>query len=300
MVKSQIFKAFAVIAVFSLFSNTVMAVEILRWDRTPLRIALPVGEERIIEMDRNMRIGLPRAIANSDVLRVQSAGGVLYLKAHESFDIERVRLQDIETGEVILFDLYADKAASSEPVKIVYDTPARQSSKTPSSVASSSRSAGNAASSSSASASVAERVSEALTGNTAATRPRLPAPIVLTRYAAQSLYAPLRTIEEVPGITRSPMRLPTVVTTLLPGYPVEVTPIAGWQYQGYEVTAFQIKNKDAQRAFRLDPRHLQGRFYSATFMHESIHEAGHFDDSTTLFLVTQGSISAALIGGGAL
>ena len=271
------------------------AAEIMRWDRTPLRIGLPVGAERIIEMDRNVRIGLPPTIANPEVLRVQSAGGVLYMKAHEAFDVERVRLQDIETGEVFLFDLYADNSASDEPIRIIYEATSRthtdrtQSSATRKPSSSTPGSVPN---------DVASRVSEAMTGQRSSQA--LPAPIVLTRYAAQSLYAPLRTIESVPGIARAPMRLPESITTLLPAYPFEVKAVAGWQYQGYEVTAFQIRNLDAQRSFQMDPRHLQGRFYSATFMHETLKPAGYLEDSTTLFLVTKGRIAESLIGGGQL
>ncbi len=47
-----------------------------------------------------------------------------------------------------------------------------------------------------------------------------PLPVQLTRYAAQHLYAPLRTVEAVPGI--SPVSLkPAVITSLLPSEPVE-------------------------------------------------------------------------------
>lgn len=276
-------------------SSWINATEIMHWDRTPLRIGLPVGEERLIEMERNVRIGLPPTIANPEVLRVQSAGGVLYLKAHEMFDVERVRLQDIETGEVFLFDLYADQSASNEPIRIVYDAASNVSGQR-----APVRAANTTASTSLPTVpnEVANRVAEAMTGQRSSKA--LPSPIVLTRYAAQSLYAPLRTIESVPGVARSPMRLPETITTLLPAYPFEVKALAGWQYQGYEVTAFQIRNLDPQRSFQLDPRHLQGRFYSATFMHETLTPAGHLEDSTTLFLVTQGRIADALIGGGRL
>lgn len=276
-------------------SSWIQATEIMHWDRTPLRIGLPVGDERIIEMERNVRIGLPPTIANPEVLRVQSAGGVLYLKAHEMFDVERVRLQDIETGEVFLFDLYADQSASNEPIRIVYNAASNVSAqRAPARAAS----ANATTSPSTVPNDVANRVAEAMTGQGSAQS--LPAPIVLTRYAAQSLYAPLRTLESVPGIARAPMRLPETISTLLPAYPFEVKALAGWQYQGYEVTAFQIRNLDAQRSFQLDPRHLQGRFYSATFMHETLNPSDHLEDSTTLFLVTQGRIADALIGGGRL
>ena len=97
------------------------AVEILHWDRKPLDVDLPVGTERVIVLDRNVRVGLPREIADPDTLRVQSAGGAIYLKAGQAFDTQRVRIQDVETNEVVLFDLTAkESGASDEDIKVVF------------------------------------------------------------------------------------------------------------------------------------------------------------------------------------
>ncbi|AFI89588.1 Hypothetical protein W5S_1494 [Pectobacterium parmentieri] len=49
------------------------AVEILRWERLPLAVPLTVGQERIVFVDRNIRVGVPASVG--DRLRVQSAGG---------------------------------------------------------------------------------------------------------------------------------------------------------------------------------------------------------------------------------
>ncbi len=53
------------------------AVEILRWERIPLAIPLTVGQERIVFVDRNVRVGVPRDLQGK--LRVQSTGGARYL-----------------------------------------------------------------------------------------------------------------------------------------------------------------------------------------------------------------------------
>ncbi|MDE9487952.1 DUF3438 family protein, partial [Xenorhabdus bovienii] len=62
-----------------LFSLGAKADELMKWERIPLSIALKVGQERIIFADRNVRVGLSPSL--SDKLRVQSAGGAVYLKA---------------------------------------------------------------------------------------------------------------------------------------------------------------------------------------------------------------------------
>ena len=52
------------------------AVEILRWERMPLAVPLKVGQERIVFIDRDVRVGVPAGVGER--LRVQSAGGAVY------------------------------------------------------------------------------------------------------------------------------------------------------------------------------------------------------------------------------
>ncbi|MCE8005301.1 TIGR03749 family integrating conjugative element protein [Billgrantia ethanolica] len=242
-------------------------VEIMEWNRRPLSIPLPTGSERIVVLDRNVRVGLPAAIADPDILRVQSTGGVLYLLAHEDFDTQRVQLQDVESGEILLVDLSARQGASDEDIRIVEARP-------PTEAKDDERSTGSR---------------EANPG------PRSPTPVALTRHAAQSLYSPLRTIEPLPGVRRVPMRLPESLPTLLPSLPVIATPLAAWALDGYTVTAVRLTNQDRRRAFELDPRWLQGDLYSATFMHPSIGPKGSAEDTTAVFIVTRGGSLAQAI-----
>ncbi|HAV88909.1 MAG TPA: TIGR03749 family integrating conjugative element protein, partial [Pseudomonas sp.] len=58
------------------------AIEILRWQRLPLAVPLVVGQERVVFIDRNVRVGLPPSLGER--LRVQSAGGAIYLRASEA------------------------------------------------------------------------------------------------------------------------------------------------------------------------------------------------------------------------
>ncbi|MDF9434643.1 TIGR03749 family integrating conjugative element protein [Salinicola sp. LHM] len=241
------------------------AVEILHWDRKPLPVDLPVGTERVIVLDRNVRVGLPPEIADSETLRVQSAGGAIYLKADKPFDTQRVRLQDVETNEVVLFDLTAmETGASDEEIQVVFPEDDHVDSETASSSDSQEQDDGSSSS-----------------ANT-------PVPVVLTRYAAQSLYAPTRTIEPVQGVNRVAMRLPESLPSLLPALPVSATPVAAWKLDGWTVTAVKLSNRDPSRAFELDPRWLQGDLFSATFMHPTLGRRGSVRDTTTVFIVTDG------------
>ncbi|WP_445000219.1 TIGR03749 family integrating conjugative element protein [Halomonas mongoliensis] len=271
----------------AVLAGEAMAVEIMHWERRPLEIPLPVDEERIVTLDRNVRVGLPPALANPEVLRVQSAGGVLYLKAFEPFETQRVRVQDVESGDVLLLDLSAREGASSEEIMVVDSreaSPAR---------ASASRSSSG---SSGPQSSEASRPAAQAPGGEAQRATETPVPVLLTRHAAQSLYAPQRTIEPLRGASRVPMRLPESLSTLLPSLPVTATPLGAWRLDGWTVTAVKLENNDRQRAFELDPRWLQGEFYSATFMHPYLAPRGSVEDTTTVFLVTRrGGLDRALI-----
>ena len=57
-----------------------------------------------------------------------------------------------------------------------------------------------------------------------------PSPVALTRYAAQMLYAPLRTVEPVDGVGQVRVKRQLDLTTLLPSLPITATAIApgGW------------------------------------------------------------------------
>ncbi|MCC5902708.1 MAG: TIGR03749 family integrating conjugative element protein [Halomonas sp.] len=252
----------ALLAAGVMIALPVWAVEIIEWDRRPLDIPLPVGTERIVVLDRNVRVGLPGPISNAETLRVQSSGGVLYLLAHEAFDTQRVQLQDVESGEILLVDLSAREGASDEDIRIV-EAESRMSQET------------------------AQQGQGQVSAPEGVALP--PVPVALTRYAAQSLYAPMRTVETVPGVRRVPMRLPETLPTLMPALPVTAKPLAAWTLNGYTVTAIRLTNNDASRAFELDPRWLQGDFYSAAFMHPSIGRRGSVDDTTSLFVVTRGN-----------
>ncbi|MGP3790531.1 TIGR03749 family integrating conjugative element protein [Pseudomonas sp. B392_1p] len=255
------------IAVFALaLGGSAHATEILRWERLPLAVPLVVGQERIVFVDRNVRIGVPSAVGAR--LRVQSAAGAIYLLASEPIEPARLQLQDADTGAVILLDIAAEAAQEGqpplEPVRIVNST----------------------------SAGTRQHVDEqeADDGDASAASPinrQTPVPVVLTRYAAQHLYAPLRTVEPVPGITRVNLRRELVLDTLLPTLPVQAQALAAWRMDDLWVSAVRLRNT-AARWLDLDPRALQGAFATATFQHPTLGPAGTPEDTTVVYLVTRG------------
>jgi integrating conjugative element protein (TIGR03749 family) len=237
------------------------ALEILRWERLPLTVPLIVGEERVIFVDRNMRLGLPPSLDGR--LRAQSAGGAIYLRANVPIEPTRVSLRDAEGGELILLDITARAAEAGtpllEPLRIVL---ASQEGKAPS----------------------RDKAGEH-TPNLSA--PETPIPVTLTRYAAQSLYAPLRTLEPVPGIVPVKLRADLPLDTLTPGLPVRATALAAWRLGDLWVTAVKLTNTSGDW-LDLDPRALQGDLVTAAFQHPGLGPTGKPEDTTVVYLVTRG------------
>lgn len=259
---NRLIPAVAVLAL-ALFSSA-HATEILRWERLPLAVPLVVGQERIVFVERNVRIGIPASVGAR--LRVQSAAGAVYLLASEPLEPVRLQLQDADTGTVILLDIAAEPAQAHrpllEPVRIV-----------------------DATSTSAQGGATATKADEA----TDPARPThaTPLPVVLTRYAAQNLYAPLRTVEPVPGITRANLRRDLPLDSLMPTLPVQANALAAWRLDDLWVTAVRLRNT-APRWLELDPRALQGHFATATFQHATLGPVGTPEDTTVVYLVTCG------------
>lgn len=233
------------------------AVEIFHWERLPLPLPLAVGQERVVFLDRPTRVGLPASLAG--VLRVQSAGGALYLKASEPFPPTRLQLQLTDSGEVLLLDVSAAPGEQAlEPVRIVLaaQAPAAEADTAP---------------------------------------PPTPIPVALVRHAAQQLYAPLRTVEPLPGVRPVGLGLGGALATLMPLDPVIATPLVAWRLADYRVTAVKLQNRTAGTVL-LDPRRLQGRFYAASFQHGDLGPQGTPEDTTVVYLVTRGhDLAAALV-----
>lgn len=224
-----------------LLSNVASAEILLKWDRKPLPIELQVKEERIVFADKNVKVGYPAQLEGK--LRMQSSGGAVYFTALAEFPKSRLQLVDLATGELILLDVEAKPHIpnANEPIRLVYtDKVEKQST-------------------------VFNQDSgeEADLKNV---KPQLPVPAALTRYAAQMFYAPLRTVEPLEGVRQVAHRLPNKITTLLPAYPIQATPLLSWQLENFVVTAIRLQNRGSSH-IELDPRELQGRFYAATFQH---------------------------------
>ena len=244
------------------------AVQILSWERLPLSVSLIVGQERVVFVDRKVRVGLPPSLG--DRLRVQSADGAIYLRASTSLPPTRVELQDTQDGSLILLDVSAQTAGRNEPplepIRIVDHSAEKSDDDRQNRLK------------------LRDRAS---TPDATLPSSETPIPVALTRYAAQSLYAPLRTVEPVNGIAPAPFHRLANLDTLLPTLPVRARALAAWRLENDWVTAVQLTNT-SDHWLALDPRLLQGDFQAATFQHRTLGPHGQSTDTTVLYLVTYG------------
>lgn len=259
------FRSLGLLAVLAqLAMSPAHAVEVMHWDRLPLAVPLIVGQERVVFIDRDVRVGVPAEI--TDHLRVQSADGAIYLRASAPIEPSRLQLQDVANGTLILLDVAAHaavpKEAPLEPVRIVTDhVPSNKPAKTP--------------------------THDDDASDDTPKAPDTPVPVLLTRYAAQSLYAPLRIVEPVDGIAPIPVDRALPLDSLLPTLPVRASAWTAWRLDDEWVTAVRLTNTSAQH-LDLDPRALQGDFVAATFQHPDLGPAGDDTDTTVVYLVTRG------------
>lgn len=231
--------------------------ETVRWDKTPIALSLPVGQERMITFPGSVQPGLPRQLAKN--LRVQTIGDTLYVRAEESFETTRMPVREIGSGRIYLLDLTAEAAAPATPVRIAVAGGATTASTSP-------------------------------PQTLRATGPKQsPAPnhglMTLTRFAAQQVYAPERLIAPLAGVSRTHLT-ETVAPQIYEGAIVEVTPLAAWQSSnGLYVTALKLRNR-LDKGFEIDPRHLRGRWLTTTLHHRTLGPRGADTDTTTAYVVS--------------
>ena len=261
MPNSKVFHAFTTSMIIVLLFNAQtlsaesMPPQRIQWQKSPIRIALSVGEERMVHFRAPVSVGIPATLES--VLRTQTVNGTVYWMAQAAFDRTRVMVREIEGGQTYLFDLSARTDGEHLAAVVVFVDETTEAE---------------------------YRLGETGEG------PRY-GYVSLTRYAAQQLYAPMRLLSSVPGIVRVPIQQLSVA--LVPGNGVAAKPLAAWRAGHLYVTAVKLTNRLA-KAQILDPRTLRGAWLSAAFQHSRLLPAGSDADTTAVYLVSAQPFNVAL------
>lgn len=227
-------------------------MERIIWNKTPIRLTLQVGNERLVHFPSTVRINVPpEQIAD---LRTQSVDGTVYWLARAPFETTRILVQEIDSGRTFLFDLAAkEKSGGTGPVTIL--NPKQESTKP---------------------------LSE--TDNPSRENVRL-GYVTLTRFAAQQMYAPTRLLKHDSHIHRIPLHTPDEIP-LVRGGAVDARPLISWLGDGGRyITVVRLRNR-SDHPLSLDPRDLRGRWLAATFQHARLLPTGHEADTTSVYLIS--------------
>ena len=230
--------------------------ERIAWRKTPIAVELAVGAERLVHFPGAVKVGVPPQLQGT--LRVQSIDGTLYLLASQPFAATRVIVRGIDSGQVYLLDLSAvADGGGSSPIEIYLPDEEPASGSEP----------------------------------TAASGPPQYGYVTLTRFAAQQMYAPARLLHELSGVVQVPIKREPVA--LVRGDAVEALPLVAWRAGDLYVTAAKLTNK-TDRPQTLDPRTLRGRWLTAAFQHNRLHDAGSEADRTVVYLISDRPFAASL------
>ena len=248
-----------------------MPPERIIWDRTPLGIALPIGQERQVTFPAPVEVGMPAGLA--DTVRTQVVAGTVYWVAKSEFTPQRIQVRDTATGQIYLVDLSARSSASTAPVIVTQGAAPAQMD-------------GSAGGMASAPAAVAAGT---------VTAPKMPTYDygALTRFAAQSLYAPRRLAPTLPGVFQAPVDGRPI--DLVRGESIQATPLIAWRSGNLYITAVRLRNQGYSSVI-LDPRSLRGLWLAATFQHARLFPKGDEADTTAVYLISAKPFEHALQG----
>nr|WP_242604655.1 TIGR03749 family integrating conjugative element protein [Legionella busanensis] len=229
---------------FNLFA---FDAEHILWDKTPIPVTLSLSEERLIHFPQAISIIDNEAVEKVAVLKVQDS---LYVKAKEPFVNQRLLVQLMPQGEVIMLTLSASETISAvKPIDVLLENNNTEQDKN-------------------------QPIND-FDFNA----------ITLTRFAIQSLYVPARLLTIPEGVNRVPMQTYRQIN-LFYGASVEAYPLISWQGGDLYVTAVELKNL-LNKEIILDPRRLLGRWQTASFYPTNTLKPRGEYDTTTVFLVSE-------------
>jgi integrating conjugative element protein (TIGR03749 family) len=243
------------------------------WDEKPLTILLPVGKELRVTFPTDVAVQVPLGISEK-LTSLAPNNKMIYWTATETFNRSRVIATATDGRTVYVIDVEATNTAAKEDILI--EDPARVVDQP--SVSMQPATASNTEN---------ENDDEVLED---------PAEILLTRFAAQTLYAPSRLMPTDARIS------PVNFLTLQRDFPllqsgqgeqVAVTVVGAWVGFGRHVTAVFITNQTNVR-FEFDASRVRGNFTHITAQHREVGAKGSLTDRTTLYLISTIPFAEAL------
>lgn len=242
--------------------NLSHASEHVIWDRTPINVILPIGQERMVTFPGAVTIHNTNPELSTDKLSLLNNNGTLYLTAKKTFAAIRVPVTLTSSGEVILLDISATTDGVNTPLNVLI----------------------------AADSTINATDSQIPFQDQSITSIHY---ISLMRYAITHLYAPERLVKESNHIIRTPMYTQKNVA-LMTGLPLSAMPLISWQGGNLYVTAVLLKNM-SQQSITIAPNQMLGQWLAASFYpNKTLTPSGTLHDRTTLFLISTTNFNTAL------
>lgn len=251
-------------------SQLAFADRTLVWDKNPLTVVIPVGEEVRLTFPTDVTIQVPENLVNG-LKSLAPNQQMVYWTADTAFDKSRIIATSTDSKSVYLIDLAAVQGTPKESF-IIEDAD---------------RVLAHQSEMQSPGSGDREYVSRELLD---------PPEMVLTRFASQSLYAPRRLMPVNADIAPQPF------PKLVPDFPL-MRSQWGEQYQysiagawaGYDayITAVLVVNK-SNTPVAINPGLIQGNFTHITAQHLQLGAKGSLEDRTTLYLISAVPFASAI------
>lgn len=256
-----------------LHPHSAFADRTLVWNKMPLTVVLPVGEEIRVTFPTDVNLQLPMAVTeNLESLAPNQQ--IVYWKAKSPFDSVRAIATSTDNDTVYLIDLVAQQGALVE--SLVIEDPDRV--------------VKQQATASPALQATQEQVQELLD----------PPEILLTRFASQSLYAPRRLMPVNSDIHQQPIAaLPANFPLLRSqmGEQYRYSVVGAWSGYGRYITAVMVINTSAI-SLQINPGLVMGNFTHITAQHLTLGAKGSLEDRTTLYLISDTPFASAIMEDG--
>ena len=242
-------------------------LRLLSFPGETIKLQLDVDQEVQLNFEKPLSsIGIPDEIKNN--IKTQLIDSRIWIKVTKAFKPTRVLIKSVK-GEISVFSLSAipkQQKTQEYPIKYNIVSERRQADESP-----------------------GKKKIEIKAGANY---------IALTRFVAQSFYAPKRLIKKI-DVVRVPINTNKLITlfscskNLACNGNVSALPLASWKSSHYYISAVLLKNITKQQIV-LDPRDLLGKWKSTTFHFNRLGRTGSLTDTSVVYLISSSPFEQSL------
>ncbi len=254
---------------FCVCQSSIAEVDKRIWENMPLTIILPVNKEVRVTFPTDVNVQIPKELT-ANLVSLAPNQKIIYWTAKAPFDSSRILATSTDNDTVYLIDLIADEHSTMDDPVIIEDAD---------------RIDANAGE---------ETVERSFSSEAELTDPP---EILLTRFAAQTLYAPRRLVPQSTDIAElhiDPIAVDFPLIQSQQGEQLHVHIVGAWSGYGRYLTAVLVINQSVEPVL-INPGNVRGNFTHITAQHTDLGSAGTLKDRTTIYLISDVPFVSALM-----